>query len=498
MRCTKCERELEDDMKYCPSCGREVGHKIKCDVCGKEIQDTDRYCPYCGDAKRHAKTPNDDYVQEPKDNVNNDGIYFDNSQSYQHWENPEIPREKTHYSKSKDRTKKSIHDDPKLDHEAIKNDQYRGYWKKPIIWIISLCMIAAVTLSIQYIQNISTSNNREEVRTKKVVGNDALKFGESTNDSYVQQTNQMLGGITYIFENNFYYVLNGEIMVIENIDKKAIDFKEGKVVLKGSDVTGDLYVNSDYVYYSDNSDDYYRYNFESKESEMILDNAFYLNVIDDNIYYQNDTDNESIHVYDLNTGDDKAINSEKSYCLLIDTEKSLIYYYTTNEDKAALKAISLDGAVAYTLVDNINRSVSITKHENNIYYCRDRHLYSLDVSEISDNMTDTKISDDYVYMVNSFNDGLLYMDSNREIKWCGYDGNNVKEFDFFKSGDVIYNLSIEKDKVFAIGLNGIDTVIYVFDLEDNFRYLKSSDGVFDYQDEEDNDDTVDIEGSVDI
>lgn len=505
MRCTKCGRELEEGMKYCPSCGREVGRKIKCETCGHEIQDTDRYCPYCGEAKNHAKAPNDNYVpKEPQENTNDNDIYVKNDNAYQHWENSNQPREKAQYSKPKSSMNHSIHDDPKLDHEAIKNDKYRGYWKKPLLWIISLCLIVVVAFTISQIANTSdTSDVEDEVRTTKVVGGEALKFGDLDNDAYVDQTNQMIGSSTSVYDDDFYYILDGEINVIKNVDTRAINFTKSDTVYDDGDAEGSLYVTEEYIYYSDVTDDFYRYSIEDETSEMILDNAFYINVIEDKVYYQNDTDNESIHVYDLNTGEDKAINNEKSYCLLIDTDKQLIYYYTSSEEICTLKAVSFDGSTTYTLVENVDSAASITKHENNLYYCREDHLYTLDVSEVANNMTDTKINDDRVYMINSFNDGLVYMTNSYDIKWCNYEGKEVKEFDFIKSEHYITLLQVEGDKVFAFGSDGSKKVVYVFDLKDDYCFSKStSNSGFDLDDydepNDDEDEGVDIDGSVEL
>ncbi len=59
--CKHCGAKLDEDAKFCPSCGKpvETGTKnvIKCEDCGREFPSSNDVCPYCGCPADTASTP---------------------------------------------------------------------------------------------------------------------------------------------------------------------------------------------------------------------------------------------------------------------------------------------------------------------------------------------------------------------------------------------------------------------------------------------------------
>lgn len=48
MICPKCNREIPEGMKFCPSCGNPVPQKRHCSNCGNELIEGTRFCSKCG------------------------------------------------------------------------------------------------------------------------------------------------------------------------------------------------------------------------------------------------------------------------------------------------------------------------------------------------------------------------------------------------------------------------------------------------------------------
>ncbi len=78
---------------------------------------------------------------------------------------------------------------------------------------------------------------------------------------------------------------------------------------------------------------FYRANKDGTNEELVMDKEIYYSyVIGDNLYYQDDNDNETIHKYNLRTKADEKITSSKSYSFVVDGEWG---YYIKNDKSTA-------------------------------------------------------------------------------------------------------------------------------------------------------------------
>lgn len=54
--CPKCNRQLDDESKFCDSCGEKIPQSVVCSSCGKQMSEGFAFCQYCG-TKMDAKQP---------------------------------------------------------------------------------------------------------------------------------------------------------------------------------------------------------------------------------------------------------------------------------------------------------------------------------------------------------------------------------------------------------------------------------------------------------
>lgn len=48
MKCSKCNSEVKDNMKFCPKCGTEIPQIHFCSQCGAELKEGMKFCSRCG------------------------------------------------------------------------------------------------------------------------------------------------------------------------------------------------------------------------------------------------------------------------------------------------------------------------------------------------------------------------------------------------------------------------------------------------------------------
>ena len=134
------------------------------------------------------------------------------------------------------------------------------------------------------------------------------------------------------------------------------------------------------------------------------------------IYYQKDSDNESIYCFDLMKNEDKKINDEVSYSLIVDEKKERIFYINKNEE---LITIALDGSDRRALASNTNIYTYDGKY---LYYINDKGLIRCDLngehSDIYEN--------DNLKLVNIVDDHLIVHDGNI-IYTMTLEGKSVKK-----------------------------------------------------------------------
>lgn len=59
MKCKNCQNDLQDNFKFCPSCGEEVNKILACPSCKNQTKPEWVSCPYCGSPLKAPAKPQD-------------------------------------------------------------------------------------------------------------------------------------------------------------------------------------------------------------------------------------------------------------------------------------------------------------------------------------------------------------------------------------------------------------------------------------------------------
>jgi hypothetical protein len=245
------------------------------------------------------------------------------------------------------------------------------------------------------------------------------------------------------------FIQNGYIYGVKDAgDKQGIyrvrtSGEEGTLILEVNEA--DMQYDSGYIYYS--TDKYsnernqdlchlYRCNLDGTGVEEVLSKrVFCWYVFGDTVLYQDDMDNESLHLYNMTTKSDQKLNDQTSYCPIYDGD--YIYYSSpTQEDNGNCRIwkVKADGAENQQVSDyNIGDRIAL--YDDYIYYQNidDKYrLYRVDKS--GNNMI--QISQDtnceYFYFsgdllqYESYANGYEYID---KAVLCDVDGGNASKIE---------------------------------------------------------------------
>ena len=206
-----------------------------------------------------------------------------------------------------------------------------------------------------------------------------------------------------------------------------------------------IQVVDDYIYYS--PDTYaseeeidktvahlYRCKLDGSENTEIIDRpTFCWYVFENAILYQDDRDNESIHILNLVTNEDIKLNDETSYNPTFDGE--YIYYVRNKNDKNTIWKMRLDGTENQEVAE-YHCTDEVTIYNNKLYFSYeddDYRLYCIDKN--GSNLTQIS-QDPYVTNTTIQGDTLLYIISTKgfeyidHIAFCDPDGSNVVTLKF--------------------------------------------------------------------
>ena len=116
-----------------------------------------------------------------------------------------------------------------------------------------------------------------------------------------------------------------------------------------ADGNGYLTVRGDRLYFTDGDDRYVSTDLEGGDKQVIIDKAvFYPYFLDDDwILYQDDADNESLHLYSVSTGVDVKLNDEPSYNPVL--YGSYLYFCTRSAEVEGAFNVCRMGLVGWTV-----------------------------------------------------------------------------------------------------------------------------------------------------
>lgn len=150
------------------------------------------------------------------------------------------------------------------------------------------------------------------------------------------------------------------------------EFTEGELL--SNKLINYLLVDDDHLYYCDEYFDFYRVDKEFENTpEKLLTNIYYPVLAQDYLYYQDDSDNESIYKLNLATLEKEKLNDEPSYSLMV--LEGSVYYLDEN---ASLKVIDQQNQNT-TLVDNDITSFLVSGDQ--IYYTSTSGLWQYDLTQ---------------------------------------------------------------------------------------------------------------------
>ncbi len=283
--------------------------------------------------------------------------------------------------------------------------------------ILSIVFIAIVLLLSQYSPILPETTNTDVSANIGTVQQSDSILSKQVNE------NASFGNIV-MYNDLFYIGINGEIIEFNN------ELEETSVIT--TDYAENISVDDTNIYYIDYNNDYIAYNKETSEKEILLNNVYYVHNINGTIYYQNDSENETIYKMTLNDRVTTQLNDEISYVMLIDEENNIIYYMTFDNE---LKSIDMQGDNEELLIDYID---AYCLSDDYIFYLKDGDLYQYHLSN----------GDDNIYLRNgglryvNYSNGKIYLSSTDSIIMIDEEGRRhnlleLESYQFIKDVNVI-------------------------------------------------------------
>ncbi|MCR1961353.1 zinc ribbon domain-containing protein [Thomasclavelia cocleata] len=357
-----------------------------CRNCGARLLEHEKYCPVCG------------MVQEDK--VSQDTNIDTNEMVF----------------------------DPDIEENIMEK---KNYWKSPIIWSIAIVLLV-VSIGINgYIDRNPIEVVDSNKQSEDEYNNSSITINGQT-DKYAQATNNNMLGISYVNKDKAYIMMSREMLVYDK-------------TLNNRELVFDQYMTSfsedkDYYYFLDENNDYLRVDKKTKKDDVLLSNVYYVQNLGEKVYYQKDNDNESIHCLDVAKNEDKKINDEVSYSLIIDEKKERIFYINKN---AELISTALDGSDRKALASNTH---IYTYDGEYLYYINDKGVVRCDLNgnhqDIYDNFN--------LKMINIVDDHIVVHDGN-VIYTMDLNGKKVKKlYTIEATGELTFEVIGDKLLVLAL------------------------------------------------
>lgn len=329
-----------------------------------------------------------------------------------------------------------------------------SYWKNKKIWIIFFILVVLTGLMGNYLSNHPIEVADKEA-TKKVEDVN-IKISEQTN-KFAQATNINNLAYSYVNKNGVYLVANGKLYVFD----ENLSSKEEVLDINLTDVSED----NDYYYFVDENNNYVRINKDTKEQSVLLKNVFYVHKIENMIYYQDDSDGETIHCFNLDDNSNVKINNEVSYNLIVDSEKGRIYY--TNQDDV-LVSLALDGSDRKEMATNTN----MYTYDGEYLYCiTNDGLVKVDDSGKAELIYESN----GLQLVNIVDKTLVVQDSNT-IYTMSLNGKKVKKlYTMDMTGEIVFEVVGDKVLILARGMGDSSITYEMISLDGKRQLLDTND-----------------------
>ena len=329
-----------------------------------------------------------------------------------------------------------------------------SYWKNKKIWIIFFILVVLTGLMGNYLSNHPIEVADKEA-TKKVEDVN-IKISEQTN-KFAQATNINNLAYSYVNKNGVYLAANGKLYVFaENLSSK-----EEVLDINLTDFSED----NDYYYFVDENNNYVRTNKDTKEQSVLLKNVFYVHKIENMIYYQDDSDGETIHCFNLDDNSNVTINNEVSSNLIVDSEKGRIYY--TNQDDV-LVSLALDGSDRKEMATNTN----MYTYDGEYLYCiTNDGLVKVDDSGKAELIYESN----GLQLVNIVDKTLVVQDSNT-IYTMSLNGKKVKKlYTMDMTGEIVFEVVGDKVLILARGMGDSSITYEMISLDGKRQLLDTND-----------------------
>ncbi len=339
---------------------------------------------------------------------------------------------------------------------VIKESDHKdnGYWKNKKIWIIFFILVVLTGLMGNYLSNHPIEVADKEA-TKKVEDVN-IKINEQTN-KFAQATNINNLAYSYVNKNGVYLAANGKLYVFD----ENLSSKEEVLDINLTDFSED----NDNYYFVDENNNYVRINKDTKEQSVLLKNVFYVHKIENMIYYQDDSDGETIHCFNLDDNSNIKINNEISYNLIVDSEKERIYY--TNQDDV-LVSLALDGSDRKEMATNTN----MYTYDGECLYCiTNDGLVKVDDSGKAELIYESN----GLQLINIVDKTLVVQDSNT-IYTMSLNGKKVKKlYTMDMTGEIIFEVVGDKVLILARGMGDSSITYEMISLDGKRQLLDTND-----------------------
>ena len=329
-----------------------------------------------------------------------------------------------------------------------------SYWKNKKIWIIFFILVVLTGLMGNYLSNHPIEVADKEA-TKKVEDVN-IKISEQTN-KFAQATNINNLAYSYVNKNGVYLVANGKLYVFD----ENLSSKEEVLDINLTDFSED----NDYYYFVDENNNYVRTNKDTEEQSVLWKNVFYVHKIENMIYYQDDSDGETIHCFNLDDNSNVKINNEVSYNLIVDSEKGRIYY--TNQDDV-LVSLALDGSDRKEMATNTN----MYTYDGEYLYCiTNDGLVKVDDSGKAELIYESN----GLQLVNIVDKTLVVQDSNT-IYTMSLNGKKVKKlYTMDMTGEIVFEVVGDKVLILARGMGDSSITYEMISLDGKRQLLDTND-----------------------